>query len=410
MTSKLPSLANARWLADPAVRRVFAVLESAGEEARVIGGAVRNALMDLPVADVDFGTTAPPDAVMAAAEAAGLKAVPTGFDHGTVTLVVNGRGFEVTTLREDIETDGRHAIVRFGRDWRADARRRDFTVNALSVDASGAVHDPVGGHPDIVARRIRFIGDPDRRIAEDRLRVLRLFRFQAEYGAGDIDAGGLAAATRAREHLRDLSPERIGQEMRRLVVAPRAAETVALMQEAGILSIVLGGIAYLGPFACLAAIDAPMSSALALAVLACRVDEDALRITPRLRLANAERDRIRAILAAAAMFRDPPDTRGARAALYRLGLDVYRDAVAYGWSWSGAAADDAKWRDLLALPERWTAPALPLGGRDLMAEGLQGPAVGETLRALETWWIGEDFAPDAAALRARLQQMLAVVP
>ena len=405
MPPSLPSLANADWLTDSAVRRVFAVLEGAGAEARVVGGAVRNAFMGAPVAEVDFGTTARPEAVMKAAAAAGLKAVPTGFDHGTVTLVVGGRGFEVTTLREDIETDGRHAVVRYGDDWLADARRRDFTVNALSVDAAGTVHDPVGGYADVVARRIRFIGDPDQRIAEDRLRILRLFRFHAEYGVGEIDADGVAAAIRGRNGLRDLSAERIGQEMRRLVVARRAPETVSLMQESGILPVVLGGIGYLGPFARLMALDEAPSVPRSLAVLACRIDEDALRIAERLRLANATRDRIRAILAAAPSFNLAPSPRRARALLYRLRPEVYRDAALCAWAWSGAEPDDPTWREAVTLPDRWTAPTFPLGGREAIAQGLSGAAIGEALRAIEAWWIDEDFVPDGAALRARLQQM-----
>jgi tRNA nucleotidyltransferase/poly(A) polymerase len=408
MSSSLPSLAAADWLASAAVRKIFAVLQDGDESARVVGGAVRNALMGVPVADIDFATTLLPEAVMARAEAASVKAVPTGIAHGTVTLVAGGRGFEVTTLREDIATDGRHAVVRFGRDWMADARRRDFTVNALSVDAAGTVHDPIGGYPDIVARRVRFIGDADARIAEDRLRILRLFRFQAEYGAGPIDVAGVAAAMRARNGVRELSGERIGREMRRLMVAPRAAETTTMMQESGILPVVLGGIGYLAPFARVAAFDvafaAPWSR---LAVLACRVEEDGLRVAERLRLSNAERDGMLATVAAASSFAPLPDGRTARRALYRHGPEVYCAAVAHAFAWSGAEPDDPAWRNLASLPDRWTAPTFPLGGRDVVGGGLAGPAVGEMLRAAEAWWIDQDFAPDEARLRARLQQMIA---
>ncbi|MEJ0097429.1 MAG: hypothetical protein WDM84_05150 [Bauldia sp.] len=213
-----------------------------------------------------------------------------------MTLVIDGAGFEVTTLRQDIETDGRHAIVRFGRDWDADARRRDFTVNALFADRAGVVHDPVGGYPDILARRIRFIGDPARRIEEDRLRILRFFRFHAQYGEGEIDAAGLSAAMRARDGLRELSAERIGQEMRRISIAPRAAETVATMQEAGVLPVVLGGIAYLAQFAAAVRFEAEAGAAAAvpprLAALACRIEEGrAARLgTPAPRQCRARTD------------------------------------------------------------------------------------------------------------------------
>ena len=412
MTAYPPSLAGAAWLGAPAVRQIFAALTSGGEQARIVGGAVRNALMGLPVAECDFGTTAPPNKVAALAEAAGLKVVPTGVEHGTLTLVSRGHGYQVTTLREDIATDGRRAVVRYGRDWEADARRRDFTVNALSVDADGAVYDPIGGYEDVLARRIRFIGDADQRIAEDRLRILRFFRFHAEYARGDPDAEGLVAVMRARHGLRDLSAERVGQEMRRLVVAVRAPETVELMQEAGILPITLAGIAYLAPFARLAAFEAGVGMAAAaplrLAALACRIEEDALRISDKLRLANAERDRILTALAAASAVTPFAPAHQARRALYRLGAGVYRDGVALAFAWIGGVLDDRRWGDLATLPDRWPAPVFPLSGRDVVAGGSPpGPAVGDLLRAVEAWWIERDFAPDEAALRRRLRQMIA---
>ncbi len=412
MSEQAPGIAGAAWLAAPAVRRVFAVLTGGGEEARVVGGAVRNALMGLPVGEIDFGTTATPATVAARAGAAGIKVAPTGVAHGTLTLIVGGRPFEVTTLREDIETDGRHAVVRFGSDWEADARRRDFTVNALSVDADGTVYDPVGGYGDIRARRIRFIGDPDRRIAEDRLRILRFFRFHADYGKGEIDVDGLAAVTRARDGLRDLSAERIGQEMRRLVVAARAVEAVTLMQEAGILPIVLAGIGYLAAFARLVRFEAAVGSApaapLRLAALACRIEEDVQRVTERLRLSNAERDRMSKALVAAGDLMPPPDRRGARRLLYRHREEAYRDGVALAFAWGEAAVADPAWRALADLPAQWTAPTFPLGGRDVVAAGRRpGPGVGAMLAAVEAWWIEQDFAPDEAQLRRRLQQVMA---
>jgi tRNA nucleotidyltransferase/poly(A) polymerase len=409
MTEILPNLANADWFQARGVGAVFALIAGGGEEARVIGGAVRNALLAAPVREVDFATTATPDKVTALAGAAGIKVVPTGIDHGTVTLVVEGRGFEVTTLRQDIATDGRHAVVRFGRDWTADAMRRDFTVNALSADASGVVHDPIGGLADIRARRIRFIGDPAERIAEDRLRILRLFRFHAEYGEGDIDAAGLSAAIRARNDLRDLSAERVGQEMRRIVVASRAVEVATLMQESGILGVVFGGIGYLAQFGKMVrastAAKAPVHPAPRFAALGCRVAEDALRLTERLRLTNAERDRMLATLSAARAFAPFPDEPGQRRALYELGEPAFRDGVFQGFAWASEPAGPV-WKELYHLPDRWQAPVFPLSGRDV-TDVPRGPAIGALLRAVEAWWIEQDFAPDEAALRARLQQMIA---
>jgi poly(A) polymerase len=412
MKGDAPTLSDAEWLARPQVQQVFAALEQDHDEARIVGGAVRNALLGEPVGEIDFATTALPETVMRRARSAGLKAVPTGVDHGTITVVAAGSGYEVTTLREDVQTDGRHAVVRFGRDWLTDARRRDFTVNALSIDRSGAVHDPIGGYADIVARRIRFIGDPDRRIAEDRLRILRLFRLHAQHGRGEIDPVALAAAIRARDGLRALSAERVGQEMRRLIVAPLATETLTVMQESGILPIVLGGIGYVATFSRLAAFEAAVVASpampLRLAALGCKVEEDVERLTMRLRLSNAERDRVLRGLAAARALSPRPDGRGGRSALYRLGTEAFRDGIALALAFAAAAPDDAAFGDLYRLPDRWSAPSFPLGGREMVEAGIErGPTLGRLLRALENWWVERDFAPDLAALRARLQQMIA---
>ncbi|MEQ9688177.1 MAG: CCA tRNA nucleotidyltransferase, partial [Bauldia litoralis] len=360
MTGRLPDLVGAGWLADAPVRAAFDVLDRDAPPSRIVGGAVRDALAGLPVGELDFATPLEPPAVMQRAEAAGHKAVPTGFDHGTVTVVVRGRPFEVTTLREDVETDGRHAVVRFGSDWEADARRRDFTVNALSVDASGKVHDPLGGYPDIVARRIRFIGAADQRIAEDRLRILRFFRFNATFAEGTLDPEGLSAAIRGRDGLRALSGERVGAEMRRLVMGPRAVPVATTMQDSGILGVVLGGVAYLGPFDRLAAF-APEGVALRLAALGCRIEEDVERLTQRLRLANAERDAMLAAVVSARRFRLPMRDREARQRLYRQGPKLWRDTIALAQAWAGSAKDDDTWQALFRLPEVWTAPRFPLG-------------------------------------------------
>lgn len=411
MTLAPNSLADAPWLKADAVQAIFAALARDGDEVRIVGGAVRNALLGVDVGDVDFATTAPPDSVAARAAAAGIKAVPTGIEHGTLTLVVDGRGFEVTTLREDIETDGRRAVVRFGRDWTADARRRDFTVNALYADAAGVVYDPLGGYGDLTRGLIRFIGAPEERIAEDRLRILRFFRFHAQYGKGDLDPAGLSASVRARFGIRALSAERIGREVRQLVVAGGALAVVTTMQNFGILPIVLGGIGYLAPFRRLNAFEeasaAAPAASLRLAALGCRIEEDVLRLTERLRLTNAERDRMRAAVSPIQTFFGQPDRAQARKILYRLGGDAYWDGLALGFAWGEGSVDDPYWRDLSALPGEWQAPAFPLSGRDVIAEArVRGPAVGVLLAKLEQWWIDNDFAPDEDALRNRLQQMI----
>src|SRR5580704_1127231 len=247
--SNLRRLDQAPWLKTGLAARVLKLLNADGEEARVVGGAVRNALLNLPTGDIDIATTALPDEVIRRAKAAGIKSVPTGIEHGTVTLVVDGQPFEVTTLREDVETFGRKARVAFGRDWVRDAKRRDFTINGLSVDAGGVVHDHVGGLDDLLARRVRFIGDPDARIAEDYLRILRFFRIHAAYGAGEPDREGYLACIAGRAGLAGLSAERVRMEMLKLMIAEGAAGALVAMADGGLLPSVFGGVAYTGPFA-----------------------------------------------------------------------------------------------------------------------------------------------------------------
>ena len=255
------SLGEAGWLKAGALPRLLAVLDRDGEEARVVGGAVRNALLGLDVAEIDVATTAVPDEVVRRVTAAGFKPVPTGIAHGTVTVVINKHPFEVTTLRQDVETYGRHAKVAFGRDWRTDAERRDFTINALSATRDGAVYDYVGGLDDLGARRVRFIGDPHKRIAEDYLRILRFFRFHAAYGHGHPDAAGLAACIAGRGGLDQLSRERVRMELMKLLVAPHAAPTLTAMTDAGLLVRFLGGVPYLASFANMAKVEAAIGAA-----------------------------------------------------------------------------------------------------------------------------------------------------
>jgi len=400
-----PSLAAAPWLAAAETRRLFAALVRDGDEARVVGGAVRDALLGLPVTgDLDVATTAAPDVVTARATAAGLKVVPTGIEHGTVTVIVDGRPFEVTTLRHDVETDGRRAKVAFGSDWAADARRRDFTINALSVDPDGTVHDPVGGYADVLARRVRFIGDAQARIREDYLRILRFFRFHARFGGGEPDRAGLVAAMRLRAGLARLSAERVAAEMRRLLVAPGAAATVATMSDTGLLQPVLGGVALIGRFArftALAAGHAPAAPALVLAALAARLPEDVDRLAARLKLAKAERARMAAAVDAAAdIARGDASPAADRRRAWRHGREGARDGLLIAWAEAGEAADAGAWTGRLALVEGF-APRFPVAGRDLTARGVApGPELGRILAALEARWIASDFRLDRAALLA----------
>jgi tRNA nucleotidyltransferase/poly(A) polymerase len=299
------------------------ILNGEGEETRIVGGAVRNALIGLPTGDIDLATTALPPSVIARAKAAGFKPVPTGIEHGTVTVVVRGHPFEVTTLREDIATYGRRAIVRFGRDFAEDARRRDFTVNAFSVSADRALHDPVGGLNDLEAGRIRFIGDPRQRIREDYLRILRFFRFHAAYGEGQLDRAGLDAAIAEREGLAVLSAERIRAEMMKFVLARRAGDVAQEISDAGFFERIFSGIAYPVLFARLAQIGRTADDAvLRLGALAVCVREDADRLRERLRLSNAEHKRLAEMADARIIWRNresAPEERDLQTQLFLRG-------------------------------------------------------------------------------------------
>jgi poly(A) polymerase len=407
---KLPSLAGADWLERAETRAVFAALAARGFEARAVGGAVRNALLGRPVVDIDIATPARPEDVIAAVKAAGLTAVPTGLAHGTVTVVANHVPFEVTTLREDVETHGRHATVAFTADWAADARRRDFTLNALYCSADGEVFDPLSGYADLAARRVRFIGEARERICEDYLRILRFFRLTAEHGEGAPDAEGLAACVREREGLARLSAERVRGELLRLLVAPRGPELVRWMQEYGVLMMVLPAAPRPALLGRLAGIEAGLGLGpdpiLRLAALGLEVGEDADRLRDRLRLSNEEHARLARLGARSPDAGATVSEQADRACLYAAGAAAYRDGILLSWARSGASPDDPSWRHRYASPERWQPPRFPLGGDDVMALGIPaGPSVGKLLRDVESWWIAGDFVADETALRAKLREL-----
>jgi poly(A) polymerase len=394
---------SAPWLSEQPLAKLLALLNRDHQEARVVGGAVRNALLGIPHGDVDIATTALPAEVMRRAAAAGFKPVPTGVAHGTVTVVVDGRPFEVTTLREDVETFGRHATVRFGRDWTRDAERRDFTMNALSLSPDGIAHDYVGGLADLKARRVRFIGDAATRIAEDYLRILRFFRFHAFYGEGDPDAEGLHAAIVARAGLAQLSRERVRMELLKLLLAPRAVPALVVMAESGLIGPVLGGVPHLASFANMAKVEAACGfwpdSTRRLAALGAWITEDAERLWQRLRLTNAEHARLTAMVTD--WWRVSPATGdAARALIYRIGPEGFTERALLAWSRSDAAPSDAAWRDLALLPQRWTAPEFPLRAADFMARGVEkGPALGAALARAEEAWIAAGFPMEGLPLR-----------
>lgn len=384
------------WLREGPLPRLLAVLGGDGEEARIIGGAVRNALLDEAVHEFDVATTAVPEEVVRRVAAAGFKAVPTGIAHGTITVVIDQRPFEVTTLRRDVETYGRHAKVEFGRDWAGDAQRRDFTINALSATADGTVHDYTDGLADLAARRVRFIGDARARIAEDYLRILRFFRFHAAYGDGNPDRDGLAACVEGRAGLDLLSRERVRMEMMKLLLAGRATPTLAVMSEVGLLLRVLGGVPYLAAFEMMSKVEAAAGvapeAARRLGALGAVTPEDAERLWQRLRLTTSEYARL---VGMGRHWRQLSPARGeqtARAALYRLKPEQYVDCALLAWARSQASAHDEAWRALAALPQRWTAPVFPLKAADFIARGVEkGPALGAAMRAAEAAWVEAGF-------------------
>lgn len=407
-------LTDALFLDEPRLRRVMLALNGDGEETRIVGGAVRNALLGEPVHEVDLATTALPTVTIARAKAAGFKPIPTGIEHGTITLVVDGVPFEATTLREDVETHGRHATVRFGRDFRMDALRRDFTINQMSVDAHGRLHDYAGGVQDVAARRVRFIGDAAARIAEDYLRILRFFRFHATYGQGEMDADALHASIAARGFLDGLSRERVRAELLKLLAARRARDVVETMVHAGILGPVLGGAPNPDRLARLKSIEAAYDLApdpvLRLAALAVQTREDAGRLRERLRSSNAEQSRLADAANALAPLHchdEPPDAACLRRLLYVHGRKPLLDALALAHAESRALIEDSRWRTGFVFVRDHAELKLPFAGADLIAHGFaRGPAIGAALAELEAAWMAADFPSDAAVLKNMLERVM----
>jgi len=385
------------FLHDPALVAVMAALP----EARVVGGAVRDTLAGRAVHEIDLATPRPPAQVIAALQAAGLRAVPTGLDHGTVTALAQGRGFEITTLRRDIETDGRHAVVAFTDDWRADAARRDFTINAMSLTRAGEVFDYFGGIGDLRAGVLRFVGDPATRIAEDVLRVLRYFRFYARYGAGSADPAALAGMRAAAPALARLSAERVWNELARLLAAPDPRAAVDLMADLGVLAAVLPEGADPERLSRLVEAGAPADSLLRLAAL---LAGDAAQAASRLRLSSAERDRLVALRSGPVPRPGDDD-----AALRRLLADEPAALLAdRAWLEGGNAPGWAALRERLRLLPR---PVFPLEGRDVLALGEpEGPRVGALLRAVRQWWLDGGCIADEQACRTELARRLPPLP
>jgi poly(A) polymerase len=396
-------LSDQAWLTAPATVAVMDALEGGGGEGRFVGGCVRDALIGRPVADIDIATPMHPDRVVQAVTAAGLKAVPTGIEHGTVTVVSSGRPFEVTTLRRDVSTDGRRATVAFTDDWTEDAARRDFRLNALYADRRGAVFDPTGeGVGDAREGRIIFVGEAEQRIREDYLRILRFFRFQAWFGRGEPDNAALAACKRLRDGLAQLSAERVSAELLKLLAAPDPRGAVHIMADTGVIFEVLPWIDSPAKFLEMIAID--RDPILRLSSLLPDDPEVVREAANALRLSNAQKSRLIEALPDGTEVAPLMGERAARAALYRLGRQTFRDRLARAWAADSRLGDAA--RALMALADDWTRPVFPISGADLKAAGMTpSPEMGRILGDLEAWWVAEDF-PDVG-LEGRLAALIA---
>jgi len=402
-------IAHAEWLKRPATRAVMAALEAArAGGSRFVGGCVRNTLVGRAIDDIDIATQLTPDDVIAAARKAGLSAVPTGIEHGTITVIAEHAPYEVTTLRRDVTTDGRRATVAFTQDWNEDAGRRDFRLNALYASADGEIFDPTGeGVADAHAGRVIFIGDAETRIREDYLRILRFFRFNAWYARGGIDAAGLAACTALQSGLDDLSAERVWKETKKLLAAPDPRDAVNAMERSGVRSRVWPEAARLGRLERLIEIENTMfmDSDAMTRVAAMLPDAAAARTwARRLKLSNEERARLVAALGDDVRIVSYLSMREMRRALYRIGRRAFEDRVLLGWADDPKPKTATQWRALIALAATWEAPSLPMSGEEVMQAGVPaGPLVGAVLREVEAWWIDADFPDDKLALVERLK-------
>ncbi|MCC6913824.1 MAG: CCA tRNA nucleotidyltransferase [Rhodospirillaceae bacterium] len=385
------------WLTSREAVRLFEALGAPAVDARVVGGCVRNHVMGFPVGEIDAATPETPDAVMQRLANAGVRVIPTGLDHGTVTALIGDRSFEITSLRRDTACDGRHAAVEFTRDWKEDARRRDFTFNAMSMRGDGELFDYFGGLGDAEAGRVKFVGDPGDRIQEDYLRILRLFRFYAWYGRTSLDSATLAACRTHAHGLTRLSVERVQSEIIKTLAAPAPAQVLTLMQGCGVLTAILPEITDLSRLAALARVESAVAASTdwRRRLAACVTESDAEALAQRLKFSAADRLRLVRLTAAEPRLDAATPAAQVRAALYRHGSDMIYDRVLLAWALARTrgGADDG-WMDQLGHVAAWRPRSLPVSGADVLALGIpQSPRVGQILGAVEAWWIARDFAP-----------------
>ena len=408
---------HAPWMAAPGTRAVIDALTAGGADVRFVGGCVRDALLSRESNDIDIGTPDPPERVLALLKDAGIetRTVPRGIAHGTVTALAGGGRYEITTLRRDERTDGRHAEVAFTDDWREDAARRDFTINAMSASPDGALHDYFGGQADLEAGHVRFVGDPATRIAEDHLRILRFFRIYAWYGRGKPDAAALSACADAADTFTLGSLERIQSEMLKLLAADDPVPAITAMHQAGILDELLPIVRLLEIFPRLVAIEQINAALDPIRRLAALIADSNVAKTATAIRAFANQWRLSAIEGERlAELVKPPVSLNARLnrrtqhrLLYRLGRERYRDLLLFAWAKQKTDEEGASLRAMLETADVWEAPTFPVSGADVLAYGIpEGPEVGDLLRAVEDWWIENDFAPDRTALLDRLDALV----
>ena len=411
------------WITAPETQAVLDALEAGGAQVRFVGGCVRDALAKkTPVADIDIATPEPPDQVIQRLETAGIRAIPTGLAHGTVTAIIGEQKFEITTLRFDVETDGRRARVRFTNDWEADAARRDFTINAMSCTRNGDIYDPFGGIVDLGHGHICFVGIARERIAEDTLRLLRYFRFYAIYGRPPANLDALQACREMAPNLAQLSGERVREEFFRILLAPQVAEIVGLMRGEKVIDHLLPGVRAdnLGRLRLMAWLETNamrVTSVAAdpirrLAALMVTDADGATRVADRLKLSNHQRDRLLTIVSAPFRASTDDDEKIGRQRIYEFSGQAVRDLTLMDWADELATAPRQSsqrieaWLSHLRLTESWEKPRLPVGGADAENLGVaQGPRIGGLLDAVETWWRADDFQADREACLAKLKDL-----
>ncbi len=367
------------WPNEKPLIKLLDILNSDGLNARMVGGCVRDALLGRKIIDIDLASCLTPEETMKRLEAVGVKVIPTGLKHGTITAVIDKRHFEITTLRSDVETYGRHAKVAFIDDWAEDAKRRDFTFNALYLDANGGLYDPCGGLDDLEAKRVRFIGDADTRIKEDALRILRFFRFAAQIGEGKLDLSGLEACVRNIDLIDNLSGERLAQEIFKILAAENLLPIIKVMAENGILDKILPSHKGLKQFNDFVRLENELGRCDILARLSCLCPKGVSR---HLKLSNSQAKILRQFAEHEIVISSGMNEKDIRRSIYKFGREVFIFALLQNWAGE----------EVLSYAENWDIPIMPVQGRDLMKTGFSaGPEIGARLKNLEAVWLDSDF-------------------